>query len=252
MGVAIATAAVAIGSALFGASSSRKAAKAAKRAAKEEAGRIRWNADEVERAVEINDQAFAYNIEASEIASKFNVEQLNREAAYTEWATAFNDTIGRRQKRRQQGSQVVAIARSGVTSSSSGYDVMRDSEIETELELQANAYAGLRQAHKLRQQAEITRIQGENQAWNLNFQRTEEKRMGALEAKDLRWQAKVAEMGGSSQASALKRQGTAQLLNGFAQVGQIGMSAGWGSNPKSGTMTVMPASSMSSGYKMIG
>ena len=113
MGVAIATAAVAIGSALFGASSSRKAAKAAKRAAKEEAGRIRWNADEVERSVEINDQAFAYNIEASEIASKFNVEQLNREAAFTEWATAFNDTIGRRQKRRQQGSQVVAIARSG-------------------------------------------------------------------------------------------------------------------------------------------
>jgi len=202
---------------LYGMSSSKKAAKAAQRAAREEASRIRWNADEVERSVEINDQAFAYNIEASEIASKFNVEQLNREAAFTEWATAFNDTIGRRQKRRQQGSQVVAIARSGVTSSSSGYDVMRDSEIETELELQSNSYVGLRQANKLRQQAEITRIQGENEAWNLNFQRTEEKRMGALEAEDLRWQAKVAEMGGAAQASALKRQGTAQLLNGLAQ-----------------------------------
>ena len=225
------------GSMLYGMSSSKKAAKAAQRAAREEASRIRWNADEVERSVEINDQAFAYNIEASEIASKFNVEQLNREAAFTEWATAFNDTIGRRQKRRQQGSQVVAIARSGVASSSSGYDVMRDSEIETELELQSNSYVGLRQAHKLRQQAEITRIQGENEAWNLNFQRTEEKRMGYLEAEDLRWQAKVAEMGGVSQASALKRQGTAQLLNGFAQVGQIGMNAGWGSNPTSGTIS---------------
>jgi hypothetical protein len=221
---------------LYGMSSSKKAAKAAKRAAKEEASRIRWNADEVERSVEINDQAFAYNIEASEIASKFNVEQLNREAAFAEWATAYNDTIGRRQKRRQQGSQVVAIARSGVTSSSSGYDVMRDSEIETELELQANAYAGLRQAHKLRQQAEITRIQGENEAWNLNFQRTEEKRMGALEAKDLRWQAKVAEMGGSSRASALRRQGTAQLLDGLAGMANTYMKYGGGTST-SGTIS---------------
>ena len=202
---------------IYGAYSSRKAAEASLEAAKEEAERIRWNADEVERSVEINDQAFAYNIDASEIATKFNVEQLNREAAFIEWATAFNDTLGRRQKRRQQGSQVVAIAKSGVTSSSSGYDVMRDSEIETELDLQANAYNGLRQANKLKAQAEITKIQGENEAWNLKFQRKEENRMGYLEAEDLRWQAKVAEQGGMSQAASLKRQGTAQLLNGFAQ-----------------------------------
>jgi len=225
-----------VASAAYGAYSSKKAGKAALAAGREEASRIRWNADEVERSVDINDQAFAYNIEASEIANKFNVEQLNREAAFTEWATAFNDTIGRRQKRRQQGSQVVAIARSGVASSSSGYDVMRDSEIETELELQANAYAGLRQAHKLRQQAEITRIQGENQAWNLNFQRAEEKRMGALEAKDLRWQAKVAEMGGTSRASALRRQGTAQLLDGLAGMANTYMKYGGGTST-SGTIS---------------
>ena len=221
---------------LYGMSSSNKAARAAKRAGREEGSRLRWNADEVERAVEINDQAFAYNIEANEIANEFNVEQLNREAAYTEWATAYNDRLGRRQKRRQQGSQVVAIARSGVTSSSSGYDVMRDSEIEIELELQANAYAGLRQAQKLKQQAEITRIQGENQAWNLKFQRSEEKRTGALEAKDLRWMAKVAEMGGSSQASALKRQGTAQLLNGLSGMADTYMKYGGGTST-SGTIS---------------
>ena len=236
MSMGVVAAGVTIAGAAYSAYSSRQGGKAALAAAKEEASRIRWNADEVERSVEINDQAFAYNIEASEIANKFNVEQLNREAAFTEWATAFNDTIGRRQKRRQQGSQVVAIARSGVTSSSSGYDVMRDSEIETELELQSNSYVGLRQAHKLRQQAEITRIQGENEAWNLNFQRAEEKRMGALEAKDLRWQAKVAEMGGTSRASALRRQGTAQLLDGLAGMANTYMKYGGGTST-SGTIS---------------
>ena len=201
---------------------SKKGAKAALAAGKEASDRLKWNADEIEKTVAINDQAYAYNIEASEIATDFNTNQLIKESAFMEWQTGFNESIARRGKTRQMGSQIVAMGASGVTTSSSGYDVMRDSEVEMEMQIQADVYTGLKQASRLKSQAEIVKIQGENEAWNLKFQREEETRVGALEAEDTRWQAKIAEMGGQAQASSIKRQGTAQLLNSVTSAASIG------------------------------
>lgn len=203
-----------IGSGLLGFSSSKKSAKAQQRAGREEKKRLEFNAAEVERATAINDKAFAFNIDASKAASQFNEQELRKEEADQRWRTAFNETLARRGKRRMMGSQRVAMAASSVAYGGSMTDVMRDSEIETELQIQAEVYNGLRMADKLRSQAAITKYQGEVEAWNLAFQRGEAARKGKFEAEDLRWRGKVAEMGGQAGASAAKMQGYSSLLSG--------------------------------------
>jgi hypothetical protein len=219
--LAVAQIAATVGAGAMGASSSKKQAKAQKQAAYEESKRLRWNAAEALRAGRINDLAFAYNIDASKLAANYNEQQLRKEAAYTEWLGAANESASRKAKRRFYGSQVVAAGASGVAISGSTRDVMIDTEREMEAEIQANAYNSLRQADKLRAQADITKFQGENEAWNLAFQRKEAKRQSKLESEDLRWRAKVAEMGGQSGASAAKTQGYATILNTASSVASI-------------------------------
>lgn len=215
-------------------SASKRAAKAAAKAAKENAARLRWNADEVEKTADINNLAFLFNIDANKVATDFNVAQIKQEEAHVRWQTAHNETLARRAKRRMQGSQLVAATASGVDArASSSYDVMRDSEMEMEAQIQGEVYSGLRQANKLFSQAEITRVQGENKAWNLEFQRTENLRMSRLEAEDTRWRAKVVEMGGQAQASSLKSQGTATLLN--TAISAYSMYAGSSAGATTGT-----------------
>ena len=200
-------------SGVLGFSSSKKQAKAQLRAGRERKKKLDWNASEVERATEINDKAFAFNIDSTKYSADFNEKQIRKEAAEQRWRTAHNESLSRRAKRRMVGSQRVSMSASGIASGGSMTDVMRDSEIETEFEIQTEVYNGLRMADKLTAQADILKYQAEVDAFNLSFKRSEAKRMGALEAKDLRWQGKIAEMGGQSAASASKMQGYASLLN---------------------------------------
>ncbi len=200
-------------SGVLGFSSSKKQAKAQLRAGRERKKKLDWNASEVERATEINDKAFAFNIDSTKYSADFNEKQIRKEAAEQRWRTAHNESLSRRAKRRMVGSQRVSMSASGIASGGSMTDVMRDSEIETEFEIQSEVYNGLRMADKLTAQADILKYQAEVDAFNLSFKRSEAKRMGALEAKDLRWQGKIAEMGGQAAASASKMQGYASLLN---------------------------------------
>ena len=211
---AVATSAISAGFSLY---SSGKSSKAILRAGREEGKRLKWNADEAEKTAEINDQSYAFNIESSKWANKFNESEIRKEELYTRWKTGLNGTLARRQKRRYRGARRVIMASSGVASGGSMTDVMRDSEIETEIQIQSEVYEGLRQADKLHRQANIQRYKGEVEAWNLEFERGENKRLSKLEAEDLRWQAKVAEMGGQAGASAIKRQGYGQVLNSAIQ-----------------------------------
>ena len=133
----------------------------------------------------------------------------------------MNETAARRSKRRMRGAQNVAIAASGVSSSGSGYDVKRESEIEMETEIQSRVYAGLTHANKLYSQASILATQEENKQFNMAFQRDDASSSGKLQAENIRWQAKVRDMGGTAQASSLKAQGNAQLLNGFMGAAQV-------------------------------
>tara|TARA_R100000951_G_scaffold111555_1_gene110718 strand:+ start:43 stop:723 length:681 start_codon:yes stop_codon:yes gene_type:complete len=211
--LAIAAVGSSVLSGVLGFSASRKQAKAQLRAGRERKKKLDWNAREVERATEINDKAFAFNIDSTKYSADFNEKQIRKEAAEQRWRTAHNESLSRRAKRRMVGSQRVSMSASGVASGGSMTDVMRDSEIETEFEIQTEVYNGLRMADKLTAQADILKYQAEVDAFNLSFKRSEAKRMGALEAKDLRWQGKIAEMGGQAAASASKMQGYASLLN---------------------------------------
>jgi len=211
--LAIAAVGSSVLSGVLGFSASRKQAKAQLRAGRENKRRLDWNATEVERATEINDKAFAFNIDSTKYSADFNEKQIRKEAAEQRWRIAHNESLSRRAKRRMVGSQRVSMSASGVASGGSMTDVMRDSEIETEFEIQTEVYNGLRMADKLTAQADILKYQAEVDAFNLSFKRSEAKRMGALEAKDLRWQGKIAEMGGQAAASASKMQGYASLLN---------------------------------------
>tara|TARA_R100001198_G_C5236761_1_gene214560 strand:+ start:1809 stop:2510 length:702 start_codon:yes stop_codon:yes gene_type:complete len=190
-----------------------ESAKAAAKAGDEKAARLTWNAEEVERAQDINDKAYIYNINSQKITSEFNDKSRKKQIAFQNWATKHNDTITLRSGMRQRGSQRVAMSSSGVASGGSMTDVMRYSEIEYNLNRQAELYRGLYEVDRLFDIASIKKYEEDNKAWNLNFARSEAKRNSALEAKDLRWQAKIAHMGGQAGAQAAKTQGFANTLN---------------------------------------
>ena len=118
-------------SGVLGFSSSKKQAKAQLRAGRERKKKLDWNASEVERATEINDKAFAFNIDSTKYSADFNEKQIRKEAAEQRWRTAHNESLSRRAKRRMVGSQRVSMSASGIASGGSMTDVMRDSEIET-------------------------------------------------------------------------------------------------------------------------
>jgi hypothetical protein len=200
-------------SGLIGGGAKKKAAKAARRVANFKATLLEGNADEVLRTAAINNDRLGQMLTGLQQRVGFNLASIGQDSLFVlDNARKASEKV-RRNYNKVRGSQMTAIAASGVTTGGSSADVMRDTELEFEYAFIDEIHKGQVESTRLKNQAELMRFEGDEKVEDFMFRQSETMRQGEINAKNLRSEANLVRMAGNANASSIKASALASSLN---------------------------------------